>query len=184
MDIHINIETLRNNNLSVSEFIYIRNLYVDNLQKIDNVFQILDVFSLNNLESKGFIKITENEIVLRNKAKALFNQEDLFDRFLVTFPIKTPKKKRYLSPAKLEGVAYNTLKNKWNRIFKNNKAKALKAIEVLEAEIRMRQQTPDGLEFMNAVDVWLNQANYEKYEYLLEEDFEASRDSSNYDDWL
>lgn len=184
MDIQLNIEMLRDNNLTVSEFLYLRNLYVSKIEQVDNIFQILDIFSLNNLESKGFIKITPEGTILRSKANNLFKQEDLFDRFLVTFPIKTPIKKRYLSPAKLEGVAYDTLKNKFNRIFKNNKAKAQRAIDVLEAEIRMRQQTPDGLEFMNAVDVWLNQANYEKYEYLLEENLEPDKDASNYDDWL
>lgn len=184
MDIQLNTDLLIKNNLSVSEFLYIRNLYVDRLSKIDNLSLIIDPFKLDNLELKGFIKITKEGIILRQKSKDLFNHEDLFDRFLVTFPIKTPLKKRYLSPAKLEGVAYNTLKNKWNRIFKNDKAKAQKAIEVLEAEIRMRQKSHDGLEFMNAVDVWLNQANYEKYEYLLEEDLDADKDASNYNDWL
>lgn len=183
--IQIDTNFLKINNLTVSEFFYLRQLFVDSKDKIEDLITILDLVNINQLELKGYIKITSSGIVLRNKAKELFTvDENLFDRFITTFPIKTPIKKRYLSPSKLEGVAYNTLKNKWNRIFKNNKAKAEKAIKVLEAELRMRQSSPDGIEFMNAAEAWLNQANYEKYEYLLEEDFDEKNDASNYDDWI
>ena len=35
----------------------------------------------------------------------------------------------------------------------------------------MRRESND-MQFMNNMDTWLNQANYDKYEYLLEEDKE------------
>lgn len=185
MDIQLNIDVLKKNNLTVSEYLYLRNLYVTGLDKISDLHSIIDRFSMDRLEAKGFIKISEEDgIVLRRRGRDLFDPESIMDKFIVLFPTKTPIKKRYLSPTRLEGVAYNKIKTQWNRIFKNDQAKAQKAYDVLEAEIRMRQQTPDGLEFMNAIEVWLNQANYEKYEYLLDEEQSPEDNAGNYNDWL
>lgn len=121
------------------------------------------------LENCGFIKITEEGVVLRQKARELFeNTKDNFYRFLSTYPIKTPKG-RYLSPAGTEGVAVTALKNKWNRLFKKNVVIENKVIRVLEAEMIFRKKE-NNMEYMVACEAWLNGAYYEKYEHLLEED--------------
>jgi hypothetical protein len=121
------------------------------------------------LEDCGFIKITEQGIVLRQKSRELFqNKRDNFYRFIGTFPIKTPKG-RYLSPKSLEGVAVNALKKKWKSLFKDNVVTENKVIAVLEAEVAWRIKGGE-LEYMTGIEAWLNGAFYEKYEYLIEDD--------------
>ena len=41
-------------------------------------------------------------------------------------------------------------------------------MKVLNAEMKMRKDS-GNLPYMNAMDAWLNQANYDKYMYLLDE---------------
>jgi len=133
------------------------------------------------LEDCGFIKITEQGIVLRQKAREMFqNPRDNFYRFLSTFPIKTPKG-RYLSPVGTTGVAVTALHTKWNRLFKKNPIVENKVIRVLEAEMAYRRKE-NNMEFMSACEAWLNGAFYEKYEYLLED--EKATIASEYNDLM
>lgn len=178
MDISLNIQNLISNNLTIDEFLYLRNLYVKEEDKISDIFKVINNINEDSLQDKGFIKITENEILLRQKAIDLFESKELFYKFLSTFPIKTPKG-RYLSPASIEGIAVNKLKKKWNSLFKHKSNLEDKAIKVLEAELDWRKKTQQQ-EFMHAMEAWLNGADYEKYEYLLED----KNNEEQYNDWM
>lgn len=166
MVLEIDFQFLKFNNLTVNEYIYLRNLY-NPIEGIDNIFEYITEINEDILQDKGFIKITESGVVLRSKGIELFeNKKDLFYTFLSTFPIKTPKG-RYLSPKGTEGVAVDKLIAKWNRLFKNKEALQKKVIKVLEAEIAWRKKNGE-FEYMNNIETWLNQANWEKYEYLVD----------------
>lgn len=168
MDISINTDILISNNLSINEYIYLKNLYLDESEKIKNLYKIISNINEDSLQERGFIKITEETIVLRNKSLVLFEKQELFYKFLTVFPIKTPSG-RYLSPAGTEGIAVTKLKKKWDTLFKNKEYLQEKAIRVLEAELKWRKDS-NKLEYINAIETWLNSANYEKYEYLLDLD--------------
>ena len=127
---------------------------------------------LYSYQKKGYIKIkhedTNVEFELRNKLCDLFEGEkDYFYTFVVTFPIKTPSG-RYLSVKKHDTIAGKELRKKWDKRFKNDAVAARKAIEVLEAEMAWRRKT-GKFEFMHNAETWLNQCDFEKYEYLLDE---------------
>jgi len=177
MDISVNIQNLILNNLTIDEFLYLRNLYVDKEDKITDIFKIVNNINEDLLQDRGFIKITEDNIILRQKAIDLFESKELFYKFLSTFPIKTPKG-RYLSPVNIEGIAVTKLKKKWDTLFKHKSHLEEKAIKVLEAELKWRKKE-NNLEFMQAMEAWLNGSNYEKYEYLLEND-----KKQQYTDWM
>lgn len=178
MDISVNIQTLKDYNITIDEYIYLKNLYVDDKDKINDLFKIINNINEDSLQDRGFIKITDKEVVLRQKTIELFEPKELFYKFLSTFPIKTPSG-RYLSPARIDGVAVQKLKKKWDTLFKHKNNLEEKAILVLEAELSWRKKT-NQLEYINAMEAWLNGNNYEKYEYLLDEE----NNKEQYKDWM
>src|SRR6478609_6301843 len=119
--INIDKNELILNELSVGEYLYLSEMNKNgSINILDN--SIIGPINYYSLEQKGFIKIMETQVVVRQKTRELFETKvDNFQRFINTFPIKTPKG-RYLSPKNLEGVAVNTLRKKWKALFKENKA--------------------------------------------------------------
>lgn len=177
MDISMNIQKILESNITISEYFYLRNLYVKEDDKIPELFKLIDTINEDSLQDRGFIKITEDEIILRQKGIDLFESKSLFYTFLSTFPIKTPSG-RYLSPAGIEGVIATKLKKKWDSTFKNKTNLEEKAIKVLEAEVEWRKKS-GNMEFIHNAETWLNQGDYEKYEYLLED-----KQNNKYNDWM
>jgi len=167
----MNIDDIFKNNLTISEYLYLRNLFVGEDNKIKNLYKLIENINEDSLQERGFIKITEDAIILRSKAIDMFLPKDLFYTFLSTFPIKTPNG-RYLSPSgsggEYKGMAVDKLRKKWDSLFRNKENLQKNAIDVLNAEIKWRKKT-GNIEYMNASETWLNQANFEKYAYLLED---------------
>lgn len=170
MEISINLDVLLDNNLTISEYLYLKTLHEkEEKGTISNpeIYKIMDFVDEVLLQNKGYIRLTNEKIILRKKGLDLFNSKGLFLKFLNTFPIKTPSG-RYLSPQKQEGKAVERVEQKWNKLFKNRPDKESRAIDVLEAELKWRKDT-NQLEFIHNIEAWLNQADYEKFEYLLSE---------------
>lgn len=168
MTITIDLQKIIDNSLNLDHFIYLNYLYLKSKNEENtDLLKVMSSLDESYLQDRGFIKITETGNVLRNKGLELFESKGLFYKFIATFPIKTPKG-RYLSPVGTDGIAAISLKKKWVKLFKNNTTKEEHAIKVLEAEIAFRLKT-NSMEFMHACEAWLNGADYEKYEYLLEE---------------
>lgn len=180
MDILIDIEYIRTKGLYVEEYLFLRNQFFTGLDKIISIEQVVRPINLERLEALLFIKQTTGGIILRQKTIEMFSTDDLYDKFISTFPIKTPSG-RPLSPLRAGGKNYELIKKKFNKIFKN-RADAEKAIKVLESELLWRKQQ-NNLEYQHNVETWLNQADYEKFEYLLEEDLTAEEKGENYD-WM
>ena len=174
MEIVINSEILVENNVTISEFLYLQSLHEGNFSK--DLFKIIDKIEEDSLQKRGFIKITTDGVVLRSKAINLFESPNLFLKFLNTFPIKTPSG-RFLSPLRDNTMKSKKLEAKWNKLFKSKPHLEEKAIKVLEAELKWRKRN-NSLDFMKGIESWLNQGEYENLEYLLEEDKE------NYNDFM
>jgi hypothetical protein len=165
--ISIDRNSLIINKLSINEYYFLR-LHFDKFPISKDDIALCGKVDYEYLQDNGFVKITEDGIILREKGNELFKDtRNNFYRFVSTFPIKTPDG-RYLSPAGTEGVAINTLKAKWEKIFKKNVLLENRAILVLEAELAYRKRE-NSLKYMHACEAWLNGADYEKYEYLLED---------------
>lgn len=183
MDITLDIEYIRSKGLYVEEYLFLRNLVLTGLDKIIQIEDVIRPINLQRLESLRFIKLSsDNKILLRQSTVDMFNvDENLADKFIGLFPIKTPNG-RALSPLRAGGKKYDDIVKKFNKIFKN-KSHAERAILVLEAEKAWRIKT-DGLEFMHNIETWLNQADYENYEHLLEEDPDVRQKGESYNDWV
>lgn len=165
MELIFNLDTLLKNKLTISEYLYLKSFYEDNFDK--DLFKIIDRVDEDSLQLKGFIKILENEIVLRTKAIELFEGTDLYYKFLSTFPIKSPSG-RYLSPLRSKTIKGKEVEKKWRSLFKNKPFMQEKALRVLEAELEWRKKT-GSMEYIHNILTWLNQGDYENFEYLLEE---------------
>lgn len=162
--------------LSLSEYVYLKAVYEKkDPHEMAKIFLCIDRIEEDSLQDRGFIKILpDNKLILREPGLRLFNSGSHFLTYLTMFPIKTPSG-RYLSPAGTEGVAVEKIKKKWNSLFKNKPHKEKRAIAVLEAELEWRRTTGQ-MEYLHNAEAWLNQADYEKFEYLLEE-FKSKQDN-------
>lgn len=171
----VRLDFLKENNLNLYEYVtlwYYYHIYV--LEKSEEFkekgISIIVPSDLNlGLEKKGYIKIIDDVINVRTKTYQLFevDKKDLFHDFLLTFPIKTPSG-RYLSPVNPDTVMGKKLRKKWDKYFSKNPDAGQKAIKVLQAEVDWRKKKMTQ-EYMHNAEAWLNQGDFEKYEYLLEE---------------
>lgn len=166
------------NQLSIAEYYY---LYLKGTGKpaaLEDVI-ICGEIDTEGLQKEGFLKIMpDNSVVLRGRALDLFeDKRNNFIRFVETFPVKSPNG-RYLSPSKLEGVAIEKLRKTWKKLFKDQRNAEDHVIKVLEAEIEYRKRQ-GNMDYMQACEAWLNGANYEKYEYLLEDSSHNAESEAN-----
>lgn len=162
MKVNIDTEKLNELEITVLEYAILLSVYLGESTNI----------SFSNLEKKGFIKQVDGKVELRENARVLFEQKkDYFHTWLATFPIKTPSK-RYLSPVDPDTIMGQKLRKKWNSLFKNNANAAQHAIKVLEAEMEWRRKT-GKFEYMHNAETWLNQGDFEKYAYLVEDKQES-----------
>lgn len=119
-------------------------------------------WSSSRLEEKGFIKVTSEDIILREKALDLFFPKgDLFLTFWSVFPIKVPSSFGYrmLKSKGLDTKDAEVCRKKFEKLPVNDKSIVIKA---LEKELDMRRAA-NTLPYMQNCETWLNQRTYEKY---------------------
>lgn len=165
--------------LLINEYLILYNLANNN--EIFKLFKYT-LEDLIALEAKGFIKLTNNGVIMRAKSDKLFSvvKVDLFNKWLEIYPIKVSNGRggtRALSPKDENTILGKTLRRKWSSLFKNDVKAQERAILVLELEIAERTRSQD-LQFMVEATKWLNQGYFEKYDYLVEE----FRERSKYED--
>lgn len=126
--------------------------------------------NLNKLLELGFlIKLPNQEIILSPKSINYFQSSELFDKFYLLFPHTVPGRLGEERPLRNESL--NTkgaliTKGIWKKKVKGNSELQQHIINVLQAEIDWRTVN-NSLQYMNNIDTWLRQNNWEKYEYLL-----------------
>ncbi|MFW6225494.1 MAG: hypothetical protein ACOC3V_00880 [bacterium] len=132
-------------------------------------------FTIDNIEKlieKGFVKrLSNNQLIPTPKAVVYFESSEMFEEFYYTFPHKVPGRfgdERPLRNASVESNGALVTKGIFKRITKGNQTLQRHIIDVLKAEIQWRENN-NSLQYMNNIDTWLRQNNYEKYEYLLDQ---------------
>ncbi len=169
-NITLPIDDIVKNDISINEYLLLYNVANNNVISglLNNILQ-----SLVSLEKKGFIKIMDEQIFLREKAAVFFTDDsDLFLKWLATYPTTVKRKfggKRALSPASVDTILGKRLQRKWQIVFKKDIEAQKKAIRVLELQIK--EDTKSGsLEYFVEATRWLNEGYHEKYSYLIEQD--------------
>lgn len=169
-NITIPIDNIVKNGLSINEYLILYN--ISNNNSISGLIDV-GVNALVSLESKGFIKLADGNIYLRDKSSVFFAIDDnLFLTWLETYPTKVNRRyggKRALSPASADTILGKKLQKKWITVFKKDIEAQKKAIKVLELQIK--EDTKSGsLEYFVEATRWLNEGYHEKYSYLLDLD--------------
>jgi len=168
-NITIPIDNVIKNGLSINEYLVLYDIANGNI-----ISGLLDNGSttLVGLETKGFIKLADNQVFLRDKASVFFVIDDnLFIKWLETYPTTVKRRhggKRALSPASADTILGKSLEKKWKRIFKKDIEAQEKAIKVLALQVKDMNKSGD-LEFMVEASRWLNEGYHEKYSYLVDE---------------
>lgn len=173
--IKINLVEIGELKLNVQEYLTLLFLYVtknktEGYEYFISSFGIVSVNQMIRLEQAKFIKIPNHnkpeEYELREPTNELFEGDrDLFLTWINTFPVKTPSG-RYLSPVGEETVAAGKLKKKWEAAFGTDTILKKHVIDVVQAEVNWRKKN-NKMEFMHNAETWLNQGDWENYEYLL-----------------
>lgn len=129
---------------------------------------VLD-WSSSRLEEKGYLKITSEDIILRQKALDLFfKQNDLFALFWSKYPVKVPNSNgpgyRMLKSKDLDTKQAETCRKKFEKLPHNKEL----IIKCLEKELDYRRSN-GSFPYMQNVETWLNQRTYEKFMNDVEE---------------
>lgn len=173
MEIIIDLAKVKDAGLMVDEYLLLFYAYSkkmrQNLQFVDQYgSKECRKYLIPVLEKKGYVKVVESVVHLREKTIQLFEDtEDLFTEFFGKFPLKTPSN-RYLRGGDIESIKGKNARKKWNKHFRNRPNAARKAIQALEAELAMRRRN-NSLNFMHNMETWLNQGDYETYYSLVSE---------------
>lgn len=145
-----------------------------------------DNIALGYLQEQELIKITDTlsrEFELRQKGIHLFETstpDTKWLEFLGTFPVKVPARNGGTRPLKISDPNSKgnvKIKNKYINIIKSNPDIHDKIISVLKAEMKMRKDSGE-MQYMHNMETWLNQADYDKFDYLLKEEKIESGKSS------
>lgn len=160
MEITVDLTNLKNNNLTPSEYIY---LYLLNCTTCEQI-TLIEPSVIKSLEEKGFIKITDEGASLRMKGIDLFRvkDKDPFLEFWNTYPVRGGT--RILRAVSSESKLGKKCREKYEKLIKNKPELHNKIVACLNKQLELERFK---LQYMQEIDVWLNQQTWEKYEHLL-----------------
>jgi len=171
-EVVIKFSCLEDNDLSADLFILLHHKHHGgySLPKALKEHMLENDHALKYLEEKGFIKITnELEYELRQKGTSLFEvstPEQKWLEFLGTYPIKVPNGRgsfRILKSSSPTAKSNVKLRIKYLSIIKKNPDIHEAIMKALNAELTDRRKSNE-LQYMQGIDVYVNQQSYEKYE--------------------
>jgi len=164
-NLSINLDEVRNMNLSLNAYLALITL------KHGGVLYIIRQADLIELKAKEWLTEIGDALVnskLSEKAEKYFG-DDLFAEFYKAFPHLVLNEffdYRPLRNKEIDTLGAKTTRRRWNRITKGNKELQREIINILKEEVKWREST-GKLRFMHNIDTWLNQSDWEKYKYLL-----------------
>jgi hypothetical protein len=176
---NIDIEHIIGLKLSPDEYIY---LLLHHKGEFDNYVSrgIRLRVDLKKLQDMEYVKILEgSKVAIRPKFINLI--EDDFDRqfaeLLATYPMKVGNagKYRILHASDPNAKANSKSKAKYRSILKKDPSLHRKIIKLLNVQLTHQRES---LQYLNALDVWLNQSVWEKWEGM-DENTDDSDDERN-----
>ena len=163
MQVQIDVNLLIENNISADDFLALYAIYRKG-------FKTLDKLELNpnwdNLQSKGYVKLGDSveKHVIRQEFIDLFSSDfdQMFAELINTYPMKvrTNRGYRILHAADPDCKSNQKAKAKYSRIVGTKKFVHDKIIKLLKVQLRVER---DKLEYMQQLEVWLNNHTWEKY---------------------
>ena len=135
---------------------------------------------LRKLQDVGYIKILEdNKVAVRQKFVDLIetNFDRQFAELVATYPMKVGNSGKYriLHASNPDAKANAKSKAKYRSILKKDPLLHNKIIKLLNVQLTQQRES---LQYLNALDVWLNQSMWEKWEGI-DENTEDDNDERN-----
>ena len=163
MQVQIDVNLLIENNISADDFLALYAIYRKG-------FKTLDKLELSpnwdNLQSKGYVKLGDSveKHIIRQEFIDLFSSDfdQMFAELINTYPMKvrTNRGYRILHAADPDCKSNEKAKAKYSRIVGTKKFVHDKVIKLLKVQLKVER---DRLEYMQGLEVWLNNHTWEKY---------------------
>ena len=177
MIIEVNTDYLIQSKLTANQYVMLNLLFEGKLNSFEYYLLTYDATEdLKDLQSKGYLlnyseDIQVNDLIIsRDKVLKLFGyEESLFWEIFGTYPIKVSNGSggtRALRPTSHKSALTKKMQKKYEKKVKT-KAKHEHIMRCLKAEMWMRKKS-NSLQYMQQLDVYLNQESWYNYEYLLE----------------
>ena len=163
MQVQIDVNLLVENGISADDFLALYAIYRKG-------FKTLDKLKLNpnwdDLQSKGYIKLGDSveKHIIRQEFIDLFSSDfdQMFAELISTYPMKVSTNRGYriLHAADPNCKSNQKAKAKYSRIVGTKKFVHEKIIKLLKVQLRVER---GKLEYMQQLEVWLNNHTWEKY---------------------
>ena len=163
MQVQIDVNLLVENDISADDFLALYAIYRKG-------FKTLDKLKLNpnwdDLQSKGYVKLGDSveKHIIRQEFIDLFSSDfdQMFAELISTYPMKVSTNRGYriLHAADPNCKSNQKAKAKYSRIVGTKKFVHEKIIKLLKVQLRVER---GKLEYMQQLEVWLNNHTWEKY---------------------
>ena len=163
MQLQIDVNLLVENGISADDFLALYAIYRKG-------FKTLDKLKLNpnwdELQSKGYVKLGDSveKHIIRQEFIDLFSSDfdQMFAELISTYPMKVSTNRGYriLHAADPNCKSNEKAKAKYSRIVGTKKFVHDKIIKLLKVQLRVER---GKLEYMQQLEVWLNNHTWEKY---------------------
>ena len=163
MQVQIDVNLLVESGISADDFLALYAIYRKG-------FKTLDKLKLNpnwdDLQSKGYVKLGDSveKHIIRQEFIDLFSSDfdQMFAELISTYPMKgsTNRGYRILHAADPNCKSNQKAKAKYSRIVGTKKFVHEKIIKLLKVQLRVER---GKLEYMQQLEVWLNNHTWEKY---------------------
>ena len=163
MQVQIDVNLLVENDISADDFLALYAIYRKG-------FKTLDKLKLNpnwdDLQSKGYVKLGDSveKHIIRQEFIDLFSSDfdQMFAELISTYPMKVSTNRGYriLHAADPNCKSNQKAKAKYSRIVGTKKFVHDKIIKLLKVQLRVER---GKLEYMQQLEVWLNNHTWEKY---------------------
>ena len=163
MQVQIDVNLLVENGISADDFLALYAIYRKG-------FKTLDKLKLNpnwdDLQSKGYVKLGDSveKHIIRQEFIDLFSSDfdQMFAELISTYPMKVSTNRGYriLHAADPNCKSNQKAKAKYSRIVGTKKFVHEKIMKLLKVQLRVER---GRLEYMQQLEVWLNNHTWEKY---------------------
>jgi hypothetical protein len=174
--IEIDLEVIKQEDLTPNEYVYLWliNKYFGSEKEFNEFSSDAWNVDKERLQEKGYIKITDTGVMLRQKLINLMGGdfERSFAQLLSSYPMKvgTLGNYRVLRANDPTAKANDVARARYRKILHNKPQLHEKIMKLLDVQLKAQR---DKLQYLPAFEVWLNARTWEKWEGM-----EASDGSS------
>lgn len=179
MLIEVNLQVVKENSLSLSQYVFLYLLYKEtpDFEELLPVLGLstseLEDLSMRNLIHTSHGSENMQTFTLRPSGVAIFKKEsdEMWAEFCSHMPFKTGT--RLLRTKDPFAASNKKLKDKYLRMVKNDRNLHNLVIACVDIQLEVER---DRLQYLQNSETWINQRTWEKYLHIYEEEVKNGRD--------